>query len=382
MTALGYDDPLPAPAPAVQATLASLRSPDVHSFIQEKDKAALLDLDEDGEHAPLLLATLDLSQWTLILNITIQDSPEKALAQLRVAHAQLADILDWENDALLQAEKDSIAVDAALKAANPHEAAAHPASFSGPSTTTNHPFLSGLNIVPAAKAALEDLVETIQSSQAEKDLALLLASGKGPVAPFTSARTVEAQVAGKVHRCWGLPNINLLAPISVPMWRTWGNMRAAEVESLRANVVHGTGILQEGQPIPGAFPLVMFDHQKCSSPKVRILTKQALNSNFGRIDKFSSAIWNCQRPYFRCTCKPDASKGCKGDVMWFDQAVWFMVNNLHIFFDDDYATLAAKFGAFIIWISDAARVAVRHQITFHFIRDFIRNSPLTPTPNS
>lgn len=62
--------------------------------------------------------------------------------------------------------------------------------------------------------------------------------------------------------------------------------------------------------------------------------------------------------------------------MWFDQAVWFMVNNLHIFFDDEYPSLAAKFGAFIIWVSDAARVAVRHQITFHFIREMMTEAAL------
>lgn len=57
---LGYKNPLPAPSPAVQGTLASLNSAAIHSFIQEQETAALLDLDEDGEHAPLLLATLDL----------------------------------------------------------------------------------------------------------------------------------------------------------------------------------------------------------------------------------------------------------------------------------------------------------------------------------
>lgn len=47
--------------------------------------------------------------------------------------------------------------------------------------------------------------------------------------------------------------------------------------------------------------------------------------------------------------------------MWFDQAIWFMINNLQLFFENEsYPTLAAKFAAFIIWLSDAARVAVRH----------------------
>lgn len=195
--------------------------------------------------------------------------------------------------------------------------------------------------------------------------------------PFTPPRTVEAQVAGKAHRCWGLSNINLTAPISVPMWRTWSNMGIAEVETLKSNAIHGTGLLREGQPIPGAFPLSLYDHHNCTSLDVRILTKQLLNSNFGRIDKYSSAIWHCQRPNFRCTCKPDLSKGCRGDVMWFDQAVWYMVNNLHVFFDHQtYPTLSAKFAAFIIWISGATPVAVKHQIIFHYIRDMMVEASL------
>lgn len=132
--AIGYGDPLPASSPAVQATLASLRPAQIHKFIQEQHKNALLDRDDDGEHAPLLLVTLDLSQWTLILNLTIRELPEKALAQLQTAHSQLAELLDWENDELIQAEKDAATLDAALKAANPHETAVTPTSVSGQST--------------------------------------------------------------------------------------------------------------------------------------------------------------------------------------------------------------------------------------------------------
>lgn len=376
LVSLGYSEPLPAPSMAVQATLASLNSQEIHDFILEQDKLALLDCDEEGEHAPLLLSTLDLSQWTFILHLVISESALKAFEQLRKAHQQLADILDLESEELIQAESDSLIVDAAIKMANPHEASKKITALSGPSSAVNHPFLSGLNVDPAQKAVLDDLAENIQTSQTEKDLALLMASGKGPVVPFTPARTIEVQVASKMHQCWGLTNINLIAPISIPMWRTWTNMSQEEVYTLRINAIQGTGLLREGQPIPGAFPLSFYDHQKCSSNDVRILTKQGLNSNYGRIDKYSSAFWNCQRPYFKCSCKPDSSKGCKGDVMWFDHAIWFMINNLHIFFGNGYSTLATKFAAFVIWITDAVRVAVRHQITFLYTREFMVEAAL------
>lgn len=53
-----------------------------------------------------------------------------------------------------------------------------------------------------------------------------------------------------------------------------------------------------------------------------------------------------------------------------------MVNNLHVFIDEEYSTLASKFGPFIVWLSNAARVTVRHPITFHFIYDFIMKASL------
>jgi hypothetical protein len=35
---------------------------------------------------------------------------------------------------------------------------------------------------------------------------------------------VEEQLVNKGYRVWALGNINLLAPISIPMWKLWGNM--------------------------------------------------------------------------------------------------------------------------------------------------------------
>lgn len=95
--ALGYDNTLPAPSPAVQATLVGLDVREIHDYIQSQDRAALTDLDEDGMHAPLFLTTLDLSQWTLIL-ATEFSRPGSGLEQLQKAHEQLAEILDLESE--------------------------------------------------------------------------------------------------------------------------------------------------------------------------------------------------------------------------------------------------------------------------------------------
>jgi hypothetical protein len=51
-------------------------------------------------------------------------------------------------------------------------------------------------------------------------------------------------------------------------------------------------------------------------------------------------------------------------MIWFDHAVWFMLNNLDRLFDSRYPSFTAKFGAFLTWISSAALQAVRMQLTF------------------
>ena len=50
--------------------------------------------------------------------------------------------------------------------------------------------------------------------------------------------------------------------------------------------------------------------------------------------------------------------------MWFDHAVFFMINNLGIFFGDEVPSLSAKFGAFLVWLSDGAHIGVQYQVSF------------------
>jgi hypothetical protein len=295
--------------------------------------------------------------------VAIKDKA-KALENLKSAHGQLATILEQEGQQLELSIQQTRVVDIALKWANPQEGDIKPSSIS----TTAHPLLAGLRIAQAHRAALEDLASSIQTSQTEMDTAQLQASGRGPTIPFIPHRSVEDQVAVKSHRCWGLSNINLLAPITINMWKTWSCMTKEEVDGLEVHTIHSIGLLREAHDIPNGFPLSTFDRQKCASTNVKVHTKQYLQTGFVRNEKYSSSLWNCQRPYIRCTCSQNALSGCRGDVMWFDHSVWYMLNNLELFFDNELPTLVAKFGAFLVWIRDAARIAVKYQITFAFSR--------------
>lgn len=63
--------------------------------------------------------------------------------------------------------------------------------------------------------------------------------------------------------------------------------------------------------------------------------------------------------------------------MWFDHAVFYMINHLGVFFGDDlFPTLPAKFAAFLVWMTEAARIAVRHQVMFTHTRELMCEAAL------
>lgn len=89
---------------------------------------------------------------------------------------------------------------------------------------------------------------------------------------------------------------------------------------------------------------------------------------------------NVQRPYMRCVYNPWATSGCKGSIIWFDHAIWTMVNKLKIFFPN-YPTSVARFGVFIIWMYESAKIAVKAAIVFYTGREYIIKAPIQLSQN-
>lgn len=151
---------------------------EIHSFIQKTDLEAFANKDDEGMHAPMLLATLDLSHWTAIMQVAITDKTA-GLTRLRQAYEALPSILDRDELELEEATRNTKTVEAYLRLANPHESWTHDVSSlpttditgdtppaSSPSAAA-HPLLSKLKLAPAHKSALDDLSESIYSTQAE-----------------------------------------------------------------------------------------------------------------------------------------------------------------------------------------------------------------------
>lgn len=370
---MGYGTPLPAPIPAVQATLSAVDLPNLHKFVQETDTAALSECEEEGGHTPLLLDSLDLALWTSIF-VTATTDPDKSVANLHRAHARLADLLLEDEREAIRMEGLAIKLENALKAANEDalEAVSSRNLIPPPNTETGsasntHPLLAKLRISPADRTALEDFNENIQCSQSEKDKTTLVHT-KGPIVPLKPPRCVELLVTECHHKMWATGNTNLLAPITIPMWKTWAGLTDADVENFRKQALNNIGVLRAPIDLLPAFSLNMFEHSKCTTTEVKLHTKQDLPTGYNRKDSHLSELWNVQRPYMRCLCSPKANSGCKGSIIWFDHAIWLMVNKLDMFFANQ-PTNTTRLAAFMLWLSGAARVAVKAAVVFQLGRE-------------
>jgi hypothetical protein len=329
----------------------------------------------------MLVRTLDLSHWTAIM-FTATEKTEQGITRLKQAHSILSDILDHDEKDLEEAEFHTRAVEAALKATNPHESWGNePTPITGislddtcSSPSAMHPLLSRLNIEQAHKAAIEELSESITYIQTKANCAALEATGRGPAIPFLPARAVEDQMNTRSHHTWCLSNINLMAPITIPMWKIWVYLSDQEVKRCKERALNCQNMLREPIILSNAFPLSFFDHHKCNTTKIQVLAKQNVSTVNPRVKKYTSTSWNCQRSCIRCMCDRAAPTGYKGTMLWFDHTIWFILNNLERFFDSTYPTLAAKYGAFITWLNGTAKSAVCLQITFIAIRRMMEDA--------
>ena len=369
---MGYGPPLPAPIPAVQTTLSAIDLPELHKFVQESDAAAHADCDDEGVHLPLLIDSLDLALWTSLF-VTATKDPSRTLANIKSAHARLSDLLMQDEQEATKSVGICSMIEETLKLANNDalesnsmRPVAEPVTDSR-STDITHPLLAMLKISSAERSALEDFTDNLNSSQAEKDKQTMV-NTKGPLVPVKPPRCVELMVADHQHRMWAVGNTNLLAPISMMMWKTWAGLSEVEIEHCKKQALNNVGVLRAPVDLLPAFSLNMFEHSKCTTNEVKLHTKQDLPTGYNRKESHLAELWNVQRPYMRCLCNPRAISGCKGSIIWFDHAIWTMINKLDMFFPNQ-PNNNTRFAAFMLWLSSAAKIAVKAAIVFNIGRE-------------
>ena len=243
MVEMGYGPPLPAPIHVVQVTVAAINFPEFHAFIQEIDTVTVNETDEEGLHAPLWLDTLDLATWTSLFVPETLDK-QQTVDRLRSTHNILPELLVEDNLGAVRSSGLAQKVEAILKLANQDELTSKAAkTITKPDTipgNATHPLLAKLKISNTDMSALEEFSEEIQSSQVEKQKNAMVTNNR-PVVPIKSSRSVEFLVTEFQHRMWAMGNTNLIAPISIPMWKAWAGMTKNEVESCKKQAMNLCG---------------------------------------------------------------------------------------------------------------------------------------------
>lgn len=118
---------------------------------------------------------------------------------------------------------------------------------------------------------------------------------------------------------------------------------------------------------------------------VIVRTKLDIETGLKREKNHHSRLFNWHRPFFKCDCvaTPTKKELCDSKMIWFDQGLWYMLTHLGKFFNE--VGIAAKFMAFIHFLTKKAKDSVLDHITFLFIRELIfeacvslHNDPLGP----
>ena len=148
-------------------------------------------------------------------------------------------------------------------------------------SSTVHPLLAKLKISSMKMYALEYFNENINSSQAEKEKQSMV-NTKGPLEPVKPPSCVELLVADHQHRMCAINNTNLLAPISILMWKMWAGLSGLDVEQCKKHALNNIGVLRALMDLLHAFSLNMFEHSKCTTRDVKLHTKKYLPTGYNR----------------------------------------------------------------------------------------------------
>ncbi|CAM6124076.1 unnamed protein product [Calypogeia fissa] len=189
-----------------------------------------------------------------------------------------------------------------------------------------------------------------------------------PYVPVMPPRHIEWEGSKEDGCLWKIKNINNLAPITLEMWQAWGSISDAEVLQCRDRALQSITLSDIAPTFVTQWPMTVFGQPKykcklAAGAKV----KGKLDTKNSRLGDHKSKLWNWQRPYFRCPCYYKSA--CRGQLVWLDHAVWFMLNHLECFFTA--SSIQGRLVMLIKFLSGDARRMVLDHIAFLYIREFL-----------
>ncbi|CAM6086915.1 unnamed protein product [Calypogeia fissa] len=199
------------------------------------------------------------------------------------------------------------------------------------------------------------------------DVSEEIGSGE-PYIPVLPPRHLEWECSKEDGCMWKIKNINNLAPISIDMWQAWGTVSDAEVLRCWERALNAMTLCDKAPIFVSHWPMTVFGSPKYKCPLAAgAKIKGKLDNTINRIKDHRSKMWNWHHPFFRCSCyfKPS----CKGQLVWLDHAVWFMLHHLDAFFNA--SSIQGRLVMLIKFLSGDARRMVLDHIAFLYVREFI-----------
>ncbi|KAL2643536.1 hypothetical protein R1flu_011123 [Riccia fluitans] len=327
---------------ASQVTLASIPSKAVHNLIQQLDRTTveanrqtLLDsVNSQPEcSAALLLENLGIDQW-FQLQVTFSVNGEEAVKALILKyHNDLPTLLELDQMEEIRAEKHAGMIGTVLNWVDLNRNST-PVGDGTLGEKTNVDVLSQVRANPLInfsvfsseeQAVYNESLDLLNVSFAN-ELAARTDEGELYI-PTDNARMIEYKVSEKNAMMWKIPNMNNLAPMTLEMWQKLIHASDTEQRDCLHNALNG---------VTPSKMLTMKDTVKMA----------------------------CFRDKYRCrvTVKTKQTVPCKGEMLWFDHAIWYMYNHLGDFFPQ--LTIQGRYMAFLIFLGGEARPAVLAHLTF------------------
>lgn len=189
--------------------------------------------------------------------------------------------------------------------------------------------------------------------------------------PFLPPRQIAIEGIELDHQLWELQNKAFVAPISIETWVFLAALPASTSEDCRLDILKGVQFLDKGDVIKAPFSMHFLDSRRCPILSgLYVRTKGTMIFSKQSSEFYSESIWNIYRPYIKCACKAlDAKADCESNILWFDHAIWFILNHLGDLFpshtEEHFLPMICS------WLGDQAKEAVRAQIAYLHFRSFM-----------
>ncbi|MCO5573239.1 hypothetical protein L7F22_027008 [Adiantum nelumboides] len=117
------------------------------------------------------------------------------------------------------------------------------------------------------------------------------------------------------------------------------------------------------------FSMSYFDSNRCKATYGCVVEVKGVISTIGRKTNYATQIWNIHRPFLKCGCEHvgQVSTCGEGNVLWFDHALWMIMNHLPSFFPG--ANLKKSTIAFLSWIEKEVQDALKTMLIHLFYRE-------------